>query len=101
MDDNLVEAKISMNDRLNKLEARIKYLVLEAGLDCECIRCLRLSDQFDKFKTELSEAYPWLDRDPVPPRPPKDELLVYPPLPSFPPKPPVGMPSNHVPAKHF
>lgn len=95
MDDNLTEEKLSMNELLLKLEGRIKYLVLEAHLDCECNRCLRLKDQFDKFKTEINMIYPWLDHDPVPPSPPKRELPV------FPPRPPPGAQSSHLPPKHI
>jgi hypothetical protein len=95
MDDNLVEEKLSMDDRLIKLEKRIKYLVLEARLDCDCNKCLRLKDQFDKFKTEIDRAYPWLDHDPVPPRPPKSELPV------FPSKTLPETPSPHILPKHF
>lgn len=100
MDDNLVEQKQSINERLSKLEERIKYLVLEARLDCSCIKCLRLRDQFNKFKAEIKESYPWLDTDPVPPSPPPKELPVF-----QDPAPPVvnaiGGPSSHLPAKHF
>lgn len=72
--DNPVTDRLRMFERLNKLEARIKYMVLEAPLNCDCIKCLRLKDQFDKFIMELEEAYPVVKSEGAPPRPPMPPL---------------------------
>jgi hypothetical protein len=68
--DNPQEQKLKMFERLFKLEGRIKYLVLEADLNCDCVRCLRLKDQINKFLAEVEEAYPFIKSEGAPPRPP-------------------------------
>ena len=49
------EARQDFEERLNKLRNRIKYMCLEIPINCDCVKCKRIDEEFKKFFEEAKE----------------------------------------------
>jgi hypothetical protein len=50
------EMRTDFKDRFFKLRDRIKYLCLEVPINCDCLSCRRIDDQFEKFFIESKKG---------------------------------------------